>query len=91
MDFTLPARSGTGVSLSKQEFNNLYRKYRRASFFSKELCTYYFNYRQGNSAHFVLYDNSRSIKSKLGVASKFGISSALFYYPEVSDILNDIL
>lgn len=91
MDFTLPARNGAGVPLSDHEFDELHRRYRTTSFFSNDLCTYYFTYRKNGKSHFVLYDNAYSIKRKIAAARKFGIDRFFFYYPEVSGILDNIL
>ncbi len=91
MDFLLPAKSGAGVPLGERELDELRRRYRSASFFSKDLCTYYFTYRQNGRSHFVLYDNAYSLKRKLAVAERLGVGSCFFFYPEVSDILDDII
>lgn len=91
MDFTLPASSGTGRALSAADLQALMEQYRTQSFLSKDLCAYYFTYRDKKGTHFVLYDNAASIKRKLQVASSMGIKHAFVYYPHVADIIGEIL
>lgn len=90
MDFTLPARDGQGKPLSQQEIRTITARYRPTSFFSKELCTYYFTYKSGGESHFVLYDNTNSIRRKLQMGESLGIDAAFLFYPQVEDILSGI-
>lgn len=91
MDFLLPAKGGEGQSLSAEELQERIRRYRRQAFFSRDLCAYYFTYRDRFGTHFVLYDNGASIRQKLLAARRSGIGTAFLYYPEVSDILPELL
>lgn len=86
-EFALPDRSGKGRELTQRELKNLHTSYGRNAFFSKELCAYYFTYTRNGKAHFVLYENSRSIKQKLSIAEKMGITTAFAYYPDFTGIL----
>ena len=90
-DFTLPSPTGAGINLSEDELSSIIEKYRPTTFFSKDLCTSYFNYRSGEKTHFVLYDSALSIRNKLEIAAKAGIKGAFLYYPEVREILSDII
>ena len=47
--------------------------------------------RDRNGAHFILFDDASSIRKKLHVARTLDISDALLPYPEVADILPEIL
>ena len=61
-------------------------------FFSSELCAHYFTYMsKENGAHFVLFDDAGSIRKKLHVANSLGIRQAVLSYPQVEDLLEDIL
>ncbi len=91
MDFTLPAKNGTGIELTAEELQALIEKHQAQSFLSKDLCAYYFTYHDKKGTHFVLYDNGTSIKRKLSVASKLGIEDAFIFYPHVSDIIDKII
>ena len=44
-----------------------------------------------NGAHFVLFDDAGSIRKKLQVARNLGISSAVLAYPQVDDLLPELL
>ena len=91
MDFSLPAVTGAGKELTAEELQSLVDQHRAQSFLSKELCAYYFTYRDKKGTRFVLYDNAASIRRKLSVASKLGIGNAFMFYPHVADILDKIL
>lgn len=90
-DFLLPSPDGAGVPLTNAELERLIKELKPSVFFSPELCTHYFTYKdRGGKSHFVLFDNAGSIKMKLGCAEKNNIGEAFLLYPEVSDILGRI-
>jgi hypothetical protein len=91
MDFLLPARSGCGTVLTAEELKELMEKHRARTFFSHELAANYFYYRAENNAHFVLFDNGASIRHKLSLAEKMGIETIFLYYPQVMDVLEEII
>jgi predicted alpha/beta-fold hydrolase len=91
MDFSLPAMSGTGRELTAEEFQALQQHHHAQSFFSKDLCAYYFSYHDKTGVRFVLYDNAASIKRKLSVGAKLGITDAFIFYPHVADIIDKIV
>lgn len=91
-DFRMPAPTGQGVPLSRQEREGLLRRYGSDTFFSEELCARYFTYRgRDGGFHFVLFDDGDSIRRKLEVASAHGIQNALLSLPETEDILDEVL
>jgi len=86
MDFTLPARSGEGVSLSRESFQNLLRREEPSVFFSPEFCARYFTYTRNGTLHFVLFDDAETLRRKLALGSALGFSAAFFLWEEISDI-----
>ena len=91
-DFTLPANTGSGKRMAVSELDNLFSRLMPIPYFSSDLCTYYFTYRDRNNySHFVLFDNASSIRKKLSVAADAGITSAILVYPEIQEIVRDIL
>ena len=91
-DFTLPSPSGSGTPLSREELAKRIESRGAAIFFSDDLCAHYFTYMsRQNGAHFVLFDNAGSIRKKLKTARNFGITAAILAWPEVEDILGEIL
>jgi len=90
-DFCLPASEGTGDKLSAADLTALIEARTPESYFSQDLCAYYFTYQDEHGSHFVLYDNAGSIRKKRFLAAKLGIDAALLLYPEVSDILPEAL
>lgn len=91
-DFTLPSPTGSGTPLTRAQLKQCMEEREPAVFFSGELCAHYFTYttRQGG-AHFVLFDDAGSIRKKLAMARAMGLPAALLAWPEVDDILGDIL
>ena len=83
MDFTLPEKSGHGREMRREELNAIFDKKRGRSFFSEELCAFYFRYAECGKNHMVLFDNERSVSRKLAIAEKLGFGKAFFYYPEL--------
>lgn len=91
-DFYLPAPSGSGTRLTREELRQRMEERAPSVFFSNELCAHYFTYMSGQSgAHFVLFDDGGSIRKKLQVARRLGIRQALLPYPEVADVLGEIV
>lgn len=91
-DFFLPAPSGSGVPLSREELSSRIERLQPSIFFSRELCAHYFTYMSRESgAHFVLFDDSASIRLKFQVARQAGISDAVLAYPQLDDILTEII
>lgn len=91
-DFFLPSPDGQGRSLTREELAAKRRELSPSVFFSDELCARYFTYMNRQSgAHFVLFDDAGTIRKKLRLAGALGIGRALLCYPEVADLLGDIL
>lgn len=91
-DFYLPSPSGQGQPLSLEELRRLMEERSPSVFFSTELCAHYFTYMsRENGAHFVLFDDAGSIRKKLQVARGLGIRQAVLSYPQVEDLMEDIL
>jgi len=86
-DFCLPTEDRRGEALSAKALADLIEAHGAESYFSQDLCAYYFTYQNEQGSHFVLYDDAGSVRKKLFLAQKLGISSALLFYPETFDIL----
>ena len=91
-DFFLPAPDGQGRVLDREELAAMLESRSPSVFFSTELCAHYFTYMsRENGAHFVLFDDAGSIRKKLRLAQAAGISQAVLSYPQVDDLLEEIL
>lgn len=91
-DFFLPSPDGQGRPLTREELRAQMEERAPSVFFSDELCARYFTYmNRQNGAHFVLFDDAGTIRKKLLLAGALGIDRALLCYPEVSDLLKDVL
>ena len=91
-DFFLPSPTGQGMPLTREELQERLEERAPSVFFSSELCAHYFTYMsRQNGAHFVLFDDAGSIRKKLQTARSLGITSAVLAYPQVDDLLEEIL
>lgn len=91
-DFTLPSPGGSGTPLSREELARRIQSRGASVYFSDELCAHYFTYMSRPSgAHFVLFDNAGSIRKKLQIARSMGLCACILAWPEVEDILSQIL
>lgn len=90
MDFPLPAPSGEGTPLSQEAFRQLVAQKQPSIFYTPELCAKYFTYTEGDQGHFVLFDDAATLREKLRLAAKMGISVAFFQFPEVEDLLEEL-
>jgi hypothetical protein len=87
MDFTLPARSGTGRPMAREELAGLMEQEAPALFFSPDLCTRYFTFMRDGNAHFVLCDDADTLLRKLQSGGSLGFRTAFLMYPETADLL----
>ena len=91
-DFYLPSPTGQGMPLTREELKQRMDERAPSVFFSNELCAHYFTYMsKQNGAHFVLYDDALSIRKKLHIARTLDISDAILAYPQVDDLLPELL
>ncbi len=90
--FSLPTLKGKSTSLSRLELQKRIQTTSPSIFYSNELCANYFTYlNQYGSAHFILYDDAKSIHRKFSLAKNLNITECFMLYPQVDDILIDIL
>ena len=89
MDFTLPAATGIGENITPGHLETLMENSR--VFFSDDLYTNYFTYRESGMRHMVLFDDANSMRQKLNLAERRGIKRAFLYYPGVYDIIGELM
>ena len=91
-DFFLPSPTGQGIPLTREELRTRMAERAPSVFFSSELCAHYFTYMsRENGAHFILFDDAGSIRKKLRLARSLGMDTAVLAYPQVDDLLPQIL
>lgn len=91
-DFRLPSPSGCGTPLTRQALADQISQRATCVFFSDDLCARYFTYMsRENGAHFVLFDDGASLRKKLHLAHQTGICRAVGSYPELDDVLEELL
>ncbi len=85
-DITLPDPQSQGARLDRAQLQALLDE--RQVFFSQELCTHYFTYKQPDTGetHFVLFDDAQSIMKKMQLSSSMGVMEGFLLYPEAADI-----
>lgn len=85
-DFFLPSPTGSGIPLSREELANRMARLRPSVFFSHELCARYFTYMSRDSgAHFVLFDDGETLRRKMEVARRVGVTTFLAPWAEVAE------
>lgn len=89
-DFTLPS-AGTGVHLTRSELAARVKRFCPSIFFDHGLCAHHFTYMENSVAHFVLFDDCGSLRRKLALAEELGIRRIFLAFPEVEDILPQLL
>ena len=82
---------GTERPLTPEELASLRERCGAAVFFSEELCANYFSYTAQGRAHFVLFDTAETLRCKLRLGRERGMETAFLMYPEVSDLLPELL
>lgn len=90
-DYTLPSAAGQGQPLTRAELADRVTRFSPAVYFDHGLCAHHFTYMDQGVAHFVLFDDSGSLLRKLSLARELGIDRAVFAFPEVEDILPQLL
>ena len=85
-DFFLPAPTGCGQPLSREELAQRMARLRPSVFFSRELCARYFTYMSRESgAHFVLFDDGDTLCRKVEVARRAGVTAFFAPWAEIRD------
>lgn len=91
-DFFLPSPTGGGLPLSQQELKERMTERSPSVFFSGELCAHYFTYMsKDNGAHFILFDDATSLQKKIQIANGLGIGDIFISYPQLSDVMKELL
>lgn len=90
MDFPLPCPTGCGSPLTRGELLALRRQHPSSVYYARELMANYFTYTDGDSGHFVLFDDAGTLRQKRRLAQSLGIQEAFLMYPEVADILPEL-
>lgn len=91
MDFPLPCPSGRGRPMPLSELQTLQHRRDISTFYSRELAAHYFTYSRNGETHFVLFDDAQTLSSKLSLGERLGIQAAFLMYPEVRDLLPELL
>ena len=91
MDFPLPCMSGQGRPMTIEELHSFQKRRNICVFYSRELGAHYFTHRLDGETHFVLFDDAQSLRAKLSLGTQLGFSAAFLMYPEVRDLLPELL
>ena len=81
-DFPIPARTGCGTPLTPEALNSLKQSIRASADHSPELCARYFTYLRGQRPHFVLFDDSETMRAKRVLPRRPDISECLAAWTE---------
>lgn len=90
MNFRLPARDGQGTPLTPEAFSTLRAAHQRTVFFSHDLCARYFTCGDSGEGHFVLFDDADTLRQKLRLGQRLGVTAAFFQWQEIRDIADGL-
>ena len=85
-DFPLPCSNPSGTPLDAASVQTLLHQTGSTVFFSRELCAKYFTYSRENHAHFVLFDDVDTLRTKARVLRRLGISRLIAVYPDACEM-----
>lgn len=88
--FQLPCPSGRGTPLEDGQLQQLIANYNPRLWFSESLCTQYFTYLKENQLHLTLFDNGASIRRKLELAARRGLSGAILSWDELKPFAREL-
>lgn len=92
MDFNMPSSTSESRLLACDELKSLMQIHSSQSFYSSELCSNYFTYSDSSgNAHFVLFDDARSIADKINLANSLAYDSAFIIYHQIRDIIPELI
>ncbi len=60
-------------------------------FYSHDLCAKYFTFTDVEESRFVLFDDADTLRRKLRMGQDLGFTAGFLMYPEVEDILPELL
>lgn len=86
-----PLHQGNPVALSQEDLRRLRVRFRPMCFYSRELYSNYFTYREGRELHYVLYDEETTLYTKLLAANSMGFSHIFLLYQEIEDLFTPLL
>ncbi len=88
--FDMPSKSGEGVPITEQELQTLLSRSEIQSFYSPDLCTNYFTYHTSEGAHFVLFDDARSLSAKAKLCETLGLKVHLYLFSEIKNLTSQL-
>lgn len=87
-DFSLPAASPDGMSLTPEARESLRAAHGAQVFFSHELCAKYYTYMDKDAhGHFVLFDDDSTMEEKIMQLQKQEVRHLFALYPDVASML----
>lgn len=88
--FQLPCPSGQGTPLERGPLQQLITDYNPRLWFSEALCTQYFTYLRKEQLHLALFDNGASIRKKLELAARRGLSGVILSWDELAPFVQEV-
>lgn len=91
MSFPLPCPTGEGTPLAGEELAGMLEKKGQPVFYSHDLCAKYFTFTEREGSRFVLFDDAATLRRKVRLGRELGIGAGFLMYPEVEDLLPELL
>ena len=91
MSFPLPCPTGEGEPLDREKLAEMMGRKQQSVFYSHDLCAKYFTFTDVEESRFVLFDDADTLRRKLRMGQDLGFTAGFLMYPEVEDILPELL
>lgn len=91
MSFPLPCPSGEGEPLDREKLEEMRQQKGQSVFYSGDLFAKYFTFTDKGNSRFVVFDDASTMQRKLRLGQELGIGTGFFMYPEVEDLLPELM
>jgi hypothetical protein len=89
--FSIPSPNGQGTPVDDATLIQRKRAMNPRVFFSPHLCAQYVTWQEGVVPKLLLFDDAHSLRAKRALAGELGIPTCVAAYPEVRELLPQLL
>jgi hypothetical protein len=89
--FSIPSPSGQGIPVDEAALIQRKRAINQRVFFSPHLCAQYVTWQEEGVPKLLLFDDAHSLRAKRALAGELGIPTCVAAYPEVKELLPQLV
>jgi hypothetical protein len=89
--FSIPSPNGQGIPVDEAALIQRKRAMNPRVFFSPHLCAQYVTWQEDGVPKLLLFDDAHSLRAKRALAGELGIPACVAAYPEVKELLPQLL